>query len=698
MHTKLRGQGWVAFALRAAALALSACGAKDAEVVPAGDMGAGGVGGQNAGGEVTPGGSGGQGLGGEVMPGGSGGSGGQPVGGEEPPVDEGLANGSECEIPVDCTRESPDFEDCIQGGCRSGNCVTGFGRFGYCSRDCEADQACENFVPGTSGSGFTCVQDETSGQCMPGSNARCDGARNGACEDPNEACTFAQTFSADGTYGGVCQPVLEGGAATNEPCDEDAGVRCANGMCLLGRCRTFCDPEAEEGPCDAAHSVCFNDFSLGEGSVLLDMCLPKYCERSADCDEGSVCGVALDFGGNPYIVGVCIPSDPAMPSLGEACVPGESSCDGGNFCLGEEGEYCSAFCDVDADCGDAGYCTVISVGLDAETGQTAQAQICAPGRAGSGRDCETNADCIAEGENALEACDIVLRGDVQGGRPVVPAFVTGRCVSIPEAAVAPGEACSDEAPCRTENLCLDGYCSQLCRQSADCGAGALCASVTYSTNDTNDPGDDLYGRLCVADAGSHDPCAGDAECVAGSEFCSVNLLLGGEQTEVEQFCAASDGGAGLAGATCGGDQDCAGGRCLAWSRRIGELGYCSGVCVVDADCASGATCEDVVLFGGAAADATDDLLGKICVQTHECATCDFGGGRICGGDLVCSLLSFAADRTGGACLTPCADGGPACPAGSACSEARNAQGEIIAGTSVCTPNIPRDTCDAARPR
>lgn len=688
----------------ALALLAAGCGGDDGGGgVATDDAGVGGEGGggQITGGQITGGQiTGGQITGGQVGgEGGEGGTGG--AGGEEP---EGLPPGAECELPPFCqgTDDDPegcctggndDSEACKTGGCRSGNCTTRFSeRKGFCTRDCMRDSACENFSDGPFGQTYSCVHNDTDGLCMPGSNQRCDGGANGACTD-GEVCTFGQTFSEDATYGGLCQPPRAGGVGVGEACDEDAGIYCANGMCIVGKCSNFCDPNAAESACGSGQA-CYDDWSLADGQILLDMCLPQPCEKSSDCPETDVCTITLDFSGAPYIVGICTAKTEGKRALGEPCDEDGDDCDGGNICY--EG-YCTGPCDVDGDC-PGGVCSILSLLIDSETMQTAQVQICLPAPAGSGRECTSNDECAAEGDVPAEGCDLVVRGNLENGRPQGELTVGGRCVTPPRNAVAPGEACSAAAPCFTESLCNSGYCSQICRTTADCGPGAYCTNALVSDGGTSSLADDLFAGLCVADAGSHADCTIDADCMAEGEFCRINYLLTGEAGEVERFCSAATG-AGMvpAGGDCTGNRDCLSGRCSAWSRVVGDPGYCYGLCNNDADCSEDGsiTCERTLVFDGDPG-AEDDVTATACVPVHVCASCDFGAGTWpCAGDTVCSRLDFDGGRQGGACLSPCNDG--ACPDGFACRAAVNADGDELAGQNVCTPVDAVADCRSARP-
>ena len=105
------------------------------------------------------------------------------------------------------------------------------------------------------------------------------------------------------------------------------------------------------------------------------MCVPKYCEADADCPGDMICNIALDFQGDPYIVGFCaFPSnDPNAAGPGERCDDDRNVCD--VICLGEgDSSYCAHMCDDDSDCVN-GTCSIINFGID-NAGNSAPAQLC----------------------------------------------------------------------------------------------------------------------------------------------------------------------------------------------------------------------------------------------------------------------------------------------------------------------------------
>ncbi len=604
-------------------------------------------------------------------------------------------------MPAGCDSDSADWPDCINDECASGNCnLPGLdGVVGYCTRDCIRDDFCEGAADGPYGTSYVCETDGINGVCAPGSGQRCDGPGNGACADESEVCVFQLVFAADATYGATCQPPHPDGLPGGSQCDSDAGLVCANSNCLLGGCREFCDPDAETNPCSDAEQ-CYNNFPLSsDGSIALDMCLPKYCESDSECPGDMICNIALDFAGDPFIVGFCaFPStDPNAAGPGERCNDDTNPCD--VVCLGEgDTSYCAHMCDDDSDCVN-GTCSIINFGIDNE-GNSAPSQLCVPAT-GSGRTCGNNADCAPDGDIPQEACEYVVRGQVTNGRPEGEQYAEGRCAAIPANAVAIGESCDANNPCQSEGLCLtaggQSFCSATCSATADCPAGFACGGLQLTQ--------ELTAGVCVEDGGSLAMCAADADCPNAGEYCAYNVLPSPDGLVLEQICRAGREGGAAPGAECAQNSGCRSRICEARSTIIGEPGYCLGACTADEQCSEDGTitCEEFRLsLGNDPEDPADDLMGGFCVPGGLCDSCNDLGTAPCGGGFVCSRVRFDRqgqdDLFGGACLPSCAGPDGECPAGHTCGQALDDDGQAIEGRFACLPDAPNDTCARARPR
>lgn len=600
--------------------------------------------------------------------------------------------GGECSPPDGCDRDAEDWPDCLNYACTTGDCTyPGLADdYGYCTRACSSNEECENAVDGPYGAEFVCMTNGTSGTCVPGQGERCDRLANGQCDDENDACKWGVIYAPDNTYGGTCQPATEGGRDVGQSCDEEQGVNCANDLCLFGTCTSLCDPfaPADRSPCPTGWR-CFDEFDIG---VTLDICLPQYCERQADCPEGNTCTIAFEFNSETVLRGICLQTDPSQAAPGEVCTE-ERVCGAGACLNDEDGEgFCAGPCDTDADCGPNAYCDVILFGINADPG-SAPAAICFEGDrpTGSLRACEVDADCAADGDNPQEACDLYLDREIEAGRDQYPPRISGRCVEIADNAVGFGENCSDLVPCSSPGLCLgsggNAFCSNACRDSRDCGEGGLCFGVGFT--------DDLAAGACVpAEAvglgGSLDACRVDADCEAAGETCQVYLIESTSNPVVELHCL-TGGGAGESGAECTGPADCASGSCQLRSLDPAAPGFCQGPCENDRDCGAGFACERVrPLAGGNEVN--------LCRPVAQCAPCAFDGTAPCGGDYSCSQVRYGSGASGGACLANCdGPGDIACGDGFVCEGVIGGDGRAT-GAFACTPLVPDQVCGDARPR
>ncbi|MCA9538267.1 MAG: hypothetical protein KC620_05235 [Myxococcales bacterium] len=608
-----------------------------------------------------------------------------------PPGENNSGLGAECARPDGCSSDSADWPDCLNGQCTTGDC-TYPGAFnsdyGYCTVNCTEDHECANAVDGPYGAEYHCLSDGTSGVCAPGSNQRCDRGRDGRCDNEDEVCKWGLIYAPDRNYGGVCQPATAGGRDVGEACNEEAGVFCANDMCLFSTCTSLCDPSNEESTACPDGWRCFKDFDIG---VTLDVCLPTYCERNADCDDGFTCALGFEFNSDTVLRGICLKTDEGMAQPGEVCTA-ERECQGAACLDDEDGEgFCSGMCNTDDDCGPGAYCDIINFGISAEPG-SAPAQICIQGeRTGSGRNCQVDADCAAAGNVAEEACEYYISGQLEGGRYVEEPHAAGRCAAIPNNAVDYGAQCSGVQPCHTESLCLrstgnNTFCSEVCRDTRDCAAGSVCFALDLGG---------AAGGVCVpanligAAGSSLAACSNDTDC-GDAEHCRLNVI----ETDppiAETLCFAGRTG-GAPGADCAADEDCRAANCQPRSTDLTVPGFCEAPCRGNEDCGAGFTCERTRPLAGANAV-------RVCRPADVCMPCAFDGTTTCGGGNVCSKISFGNLGEGNACLVPCS--GPddqICAPGFSCSPQLDGAGRVVDGSFACAPVTPNETCRDALPR
>ena len=627
-------------------------------------------------------------------------------GGATPPPPASGDFGGECSQPDGCTGDSADWPDCLNTQCSTGDCAYPIFTldYGYCSRSCIDDSQCQNAMEGPYGSEFKCLTDGVSGICAPGSNERCDHAADGRCDDPNEACKFTLIWAADDVYGGSCQPRTTDGREVGESCDEEAGVYCANDMCLYDTCISLCNPESDDSICPDGFRCYEEWYPFGTDSTIeIDACLPKYCDTDSECDDGFACVLGYQFNRNNILRGICLAIDEDSVQSGGKCCRSEActaqndevSCQGATCFDDEDGVgFCSGMCNTDDDCPGSAYCTITNFGIDAEPG-SAPAQLCREGT-GSGRDCRTNEDCAADGDIPAEACEYVVRGNLEGGVPVSDPTVGGRCARIPLNAVGYGGTCGEGAfasSCTNEALCLNtgqsGFCSEPCGGTSDCDEGSLCFGIGMTS--TLQAGACVEARLVGQTGSSLTSCRRDADCPAEGEHCGLNII-GSSPAVVELLCMANVG-AGSGGSACNSAMDCASEICLPQSTDTTEAGYCLSTCRSSADCGEGFTCERQIV------DTDYNAEAKICRPAAVCAPCDEDGAQVCGGGNVCSQVQYRRSGPGLACLEPCAGiGANTCADGSTCGLRVNGDGETVADEFVCNPIDANATCMAAMPR
>jgi hypothetical protein len=553
-----------------------------------------------------------------------------PTEGDGMSVERASDLGRTCQVPDGCDSDSPEYPGCINANCEIDCALPVFGGLsaaGYCTRPCRYDWECSGAVEdGSYGSEFVCLSDGVSGVCAPGTNARCDGDENGMCAREGESCKMQLIFAPDKTYGAVCQPSTPEGVGVGERCDEESGVSCANDLCMFdgdngfGTCMSICDPNAETSICPTGFR-CFDEYyPFGtDFDNPIDMCLPEYCEKDANCPDDFYCGLTYEFNSERILRGFCLPKQEGAASDGDPCDE-DTNCEGATcFDSDTDNGYCSGLCDDSSDCKEGFSCNIVNFGIDASPG-SAPAQLCMRGT-GSRSDCRSNADC----ENG-EVCDYMSDGELDGGRPITEITLSGRCVAPMPNSVSPGEECNGDTPCAVDSFCLRAgvtFCGGACASTQDCKdayglddyvcygyglsdtvVGGLCVpaeavdvlgSLTSCRN--NNDCEIAGGDVCTAneDCGSN-VCTiaeGDTEgtCEAGAtEFCGFNVI-GTLSPQAETICK-SDNGLDAGGAPCAGNDTCQSGFC-----SMGEdgMGMCSNVCRQTIDCAGGMICADTVV-------------------------------------------------------------------------------------------------------
>lgn len=288
---------------------------------------------------------------------------------------------------------------------------------------------------------------------------------------------------ADGLAGAACKADAE---CPGGRCAPVAMQPATASTAASGYCTTACDTASD---CGHGGSCATSQSSAGKE------CLAE-CNEQTDCRPGFVCTGRLQ-GTAIVLAGACHPlrqpDQLADHVAGRACQVDEN-CSGGTCSttnlLGTTypGNYCTARCYEDAQCGQGGVCLW--------TRNSDDLGYCLAS-------CNADADCAREdygcwamtdGTRLLHAC-YPLKRPLPDGRTGQPCTVDADCG-------APGASCEKRLPYvgLVTNELVDvpgGYCTQHCSLDRECGKGAQC--INYGTS----------GGLCLA------TCTSDATCRAG---------------------------------------------------------------------------------------------------------------------------------------------------------------------------------------
>jgi hypothetical protein len=276
-------------------------------------------------------------------------------------------------------------------------------------------------------------------------------------------------------------------------CTSDAD--CPGGNCAIaaatgdGYCTRACEAAAECGRAGRCS---------GGQAVSSKQCLAT-CQEHADCREGFVCTGKLE-GARISLPGVCSPKrrvDQLADNVAGRACEDDAACGGGKCAqtslLGTSypGNYCTARCYEDAQCGQGGVC--LRTHHSSDPGYCLQS-------------CAADADCtredygcweLGDGERTLHACYPLQRAlpDDRAGEPCSADADCG----------GPHAFCAKELPYDglvTNELqpAAGGYCTQRCALDRECGAGAQC--INYGSS----------GGLCLASCSNTAPCRNDYVC------------------------------------------------------------------------------------------------------------------------------------------------------------------------------------------
>ncbi len=425
--------------------------------------------------------------------------------------------------------------------------------------------------------------------------AACTSHRDPVCTAEGELCGVVLD---DGGLATRCVRILPGGREPGAYCDEEAGLLCANSLCVDHACGAVCvdDLDCVGYQGTACQSV---PYALDAGFVTIhgsvQSCTPvnageTACRRIPDCAPSRVCSFrATDDG----VLSVCLLPNPGGLPAGGHCTQG-GQCEtalclcGAEPCTGGDEGRCSEPCLDSLDCGLAAECGPVVVEDLGGTPREVTACVFGP----PWFDCQRHVDCPAgySCQVFLDAGGCSLVGECQissgpgfpdDGTPcVVPSdcfsswcsperYCLGGCVEDADCPTfEAGTACEHDVGCEPGFLCQSGACERRFRCGTEVFELEFC-----------EPGQPLVDTIQLCEPEQR-PCSRDVDCRTG-EACRQELDRAASGVVLE--CSAGGPGSGTLGADCSiGASACWTGVCL--PDAAGGGSYCSKACVTDVDC------------------------------------------------------------------------------------------------------------------
>lgn len=455
-----------------------------------------------------------------------------------------------------CTVACEEHADCLALDAAAA-CASVSGQ-SLCARLCESQDPAPGIQKCLGREDLTCVSVAALGQQAPEPQPQI-GICVPACQS-DAACAGRRCDLLTG----LCTDAPASGAPIGSACDTPDA--CAGGLCLRASeqterfCSGFCTLGTNgcgfDGSEVRVEATCLLSQVPGEGAGDRGLCF-ELCDTAADCEqEGSLCVPRPEHGR----AGVCVrptsadvpedpvhaPPSPPAPPPGDASVPDPeefpattigaacdeaTDCGSGELCLRSDADpflagggpaegYCSAECETDEDCPNAG-------SLCARTaGGGFCLRRCNPGEpAGCGERDTLVCEILPRGATPRGFCRPECSDDAQCGSRVCNAasgLCEPGCISDGDCAGRVCDAgtgvCVDRPPCSVDSDCAPGVC--------DVSTGECLAAPAVSV-----------GGACTEDA----ECAADVCVPAGtggfcSGICLLDTPLGCEAYGSDAFC------------------------------------------------------------------------------------------------------------------------------------------------------------------
>ena len=540
-----------------------------------------------------------------------------------------------CAAP-ECTPETPEScpsaECTSEGSCRTENrCLAPKCDHGVClfpPNDglCEEGSTC-NPTDGCLATGGPpgCVKvGDAEAACGDGRDDDCDGrvdcldddCAGQGCED-GDACTTGESCAAHACTGGGAVSCEDDDPCTDDACDPQKGCShagntapcddldaCTDGdVCQGGACR----PGAAVG-CDDQDPCTDDECDATKG------CL--HAPNVAACEDGDACTAGDRCAGGACKPGAAVGCDDHNPCTDDACDAKKGCAHANNTAGCDDALFCNGL-----DVCEAGACSV-------HPGSPCANFCDEPGKACVG--CLVDPDCGGPSHGDWSACggfaDACATEGTQTRTVTVPACKGGTCAPAVStetqacARVTEGSVCGPVAlgawgACGGfASSCATGGTQTRAVTTPTCAAGA-CADV--ATTDTQACARATEGVACGATVyGAWGACGGySSACDAtGTQSRSVTAYAcaagacGSVKTTGTQSCTR----AVAAGTSCGGNNYC-----------------CSGSCVAKASTSHCGSCGVVCGNGRACGNPVAGEYGCTCFSNAECVTDGYGSGATC---------------------------------------------------------------------